>query len=86
MSDRDFWRGYMMGSSESGSGSGSSGRGDGSTFIAILSVIGGLVLEAIFFTLFGIEVENVPAFFLLIGWAVGSIIANVVLEFLSHRL
>lgn len=84
MNNRDFWTGYMMGSSEGENKS--SGGGDGSTIIAILSVICGLVLEAAFFTLFGIEVENVPAFFLVIGWAVGSVIANVVLECLNHKL
>ncbi len=83
MSD-DFWRGYMMGSSENDSGS--SGGGDGSTIIAILTVIGGLVLEAIFFTTLGIEVEDVPTFFLVLGWIVGSCVAYVVLEFLDHRL
>lgn len=84
MSDKDFWMKYMMGSSNSGNES--SGGGDGSTIIVILSDIGGLVLEAIFFTLFGIEVKNVPAFFLVIGWAVGSVIANVVLECMNHKL
>lgn len=50
MSNRDFWMGYMMGSSSSVSGS--SSGGDGSTFIAILTVIGGLVPEALLFTVF----------------------------------
>lgn len=83
MSD-DFWRGYMMGSSEGESGS--SGGGDGSTFIAILTVIGGLVLEALFFTIFGIDVDDVPTFFLVIGWIAGSCVACVLLEILKTRL
>lgn len=57
----------------------SSGNGI-STFGAILSVIGGLVLQAILYTMLGIEVENVPVLVIIILWAVFSTLCAVVIE------
>lgn len=68
--DDDFLLGYMLGSSEYDNYS--SGGGDGSGIKAVLSVIGGLVLEAIFLTSLNIEVSDVPAILLAIGWMIGS--------------
>ena len=68
----DFLLGYMFGSSEHDNHS--SGGGDGIGIIAVLCVVGGLVLEALFFTLFNIEVSDVPAILLAIGWMIGSAI------------
>ena len=68
----DFLLGYMLGSSEHDSHS--SSGGDGSGIIAVLCVVGGLVLEALFFTLLNIEISNVPAILLVIGWMIGSAI------------
>ena len=62
----DFFLGYMMGSSENNN---SSGGGDGSGIIAFLGVIGGLVLEAIFLTMFDTDaISEIPAFLLALGW------------------
>ena len=57
----------------------SSGNGI-SNFGAILSVIGGLVLQAIFYMIFGIEVENVPVFVIIVLWVVFSILCAAVIE------
>ena len=65
----DFWLGYMLGSSDDCN---SSGGGDGSGIKAVLCVIGGLVLEALFLTMFNIEVSDVPTILLVIGWMIGS--------------
>lgn len=83
MDDRDFWLGYMMGSTEGENGS--SGGGDGSGILAVLSVVGGLVLEAIFLTILDIEVSDVPVFLLLVGWAIGMFIATFVLMLIFRR-
>lgn len=58
------------------------GRGNGSmsTFGAILSVIAGLVLQAILYVALGIDVENVPVLVIVILWGVFSAIAAVVLS------
>lgn len=83
MDDRDFWLGYMMGSSEGESGS--SGGGGGSGILAVLSVVGGLVLEAIFLTVLDIEVSDVPTFLLLVGWIIGMFVATFVLMLIFKR-
>ena len=57
------------------------GRGNGmSTFGAILSVVAGLVLQAILYVVLGIDVENVPVLVIVILWGVFSAIAAVVLS------
>ena len=83
MNNRDFWMGYMMGSCE-GEGSGSGG-GDGSGILAVLSVVGGLVVEALFLTLLDIEVTNVPVLLLLVGWVIGMVVVTFVLMLIFKR-
>lgn len=59
----------------SGGSNGSSGRSSGggmSTFGAILCVIAGLVEQAVIYTAFDIEVDDVPAIVILILWIVFS--------------
>ena len=51
-----------------------------STFGAILCVIGGLILQALFYTLLDIEVDNVPALVILILWVVFSGVVAVVVD------
>ena len=56
-------------------------RGNGmSTFGAIISVIAGLVLQAVLYTVLGIEVDDVPVFVIIILWVVFSAIAAVVVD------
>lgn len=43
------------------------------------------MLEALFFTLCGIEVKSVPGFFLVVGWIVGTCIVFFVLSLLLDR-
>lgn len=83
MDDRDFWLGYMMGIGEGECGG--SGGGDGSGILAVLSVVGGLVLEALFFTLLDVEVSDVPTFLLLVGWIIGVFVAYFVLMLIFRR-
>ncbi len=83
MDDKDFWMGYMMGSSEGERGS-SSGS-DGSGILAALSAIGGLVLEALFLTIFDVEVSDVPTFLLLVGWIIGMSVVVFVLMLIFER-
>ena len=62
---------------------GGHGRSGGmSTFAAIMCVIGGFVGETFIFTLFDVDVKNVPAFFVVILLIiVSSVIAGVVSTF-----
>ena len=56
-------------------------RGNGmSTFGAIISVIAGLVLQAVLYTVLGIEVDDVPVLIIIILWVVFSAIAAVVVD------
>ena len=56
-------------------------RGNGmSTFGAIISVIAGLVLQAVLYTVLGIEVDDVPVFVIIILWVVFSAIAAVAVD------
>lgn len=58
-----------------------SGSGSGiSSFGAIISVIAGFVMQVILYMIFGIDVENVPVFVIVILWIVFSTIAAVVIE------
>jgi hypothetical protein len=47
-----------------------------STFGAIISIIGGLILQALIYTLLGIDVEAVPVFVIIIMWAIGSTVIS----------
>lgn len=51
-----------------------------STFGAIISVIAGLVLQAVVYMGLGIEVEDVPVFVIIVLWVVFSAIAAVVVD------
>ena len=51
-----------------------------STFGAIISVIAGLVLQAVLYTVLGIEVDDVPVLIIIILWVVFSAIAAVVVD------
>ena len=51
-----------------------------STFGAILCVIGGLILQALLYTVLDIEVDNVPTLVILILWVVFSGIVAVVVD------
>ena len=54
-------------------------RGNGmSTFGAIISVIAGLVLQAVLYTVLGIDVDDVPVLIIIILWVVFSAIVNAV--------
>ena len=55
---------------------------DPSGTIAVVSVVGGLVLEAFICTLFEIEIDDVPTLLLLIGWFVCMFIVLVILNVL----
>lgn len=56
-------------------------RGNGmSNFGAIISVIAGLILQALLYVALGIDVENVPVLVIVILWIVFSAIAAVVVE------
>ena len=56
-------------------------RGNGmSTFGAIISVIAGLVLQAVLYTVLGIDVDDVPVRIIIILWVVFSAIAAVVVD------
>ena len=56
-------------------------RGNGmSTFGAIISVIAGLVVQAVLYTVLGIDVDDVPVFVIIILWVVFSAIAAVVVD------
>ena len=56
-------------------------RGNGmSTFGAIISVIAGLVLQAVLYTVLGIDVDDVPVLIIIILWVVFSAIAAVVVD------
>ena len=56
-------------------------RGSGmSTFGAIISVIAGLVLQAVLYTVLGIDVDDVPVLIIIILWVVFSAIAAVVVD------
>ena len=56
-------------------------RGNGmSTFGAIISVIAGLVLQAVLYTVLGIDVDDVPVLVIIILWVVFSAIAAVVVD------
>ena len=56
-------------------------RGNGmSTFGAIISVIAGLVLQAVLYTVLGIDVDDVPVFVIIILWVVFSAIAAVAID------
>ena len=56
-------------------------RGNGmSTFGAIISVIAGLVVQAVLYTVLGIDVDDVPVLIIIILWVVFSAIAAVVVD------
>ena len=56
-------------------------RGNGmSTFGAIISVIAGLVLQAVLYTVLGIDVDDVPVLVIIILWVVFSAIAAVAVD------
>ena len=58
-----------------------SNRGNGmSNFGAIISVIAGLILQALLYVALGIDVENVPVLVIVILWIVFSAITAVVVE------
>lgn len=57
----------------------SSGNGM-STFGAILSVVGGLILQSMLYVVLGIDVENVPVLVIIILWVVFLIIVAIVVE------
>ena len=77
----DFFLGYMMGSSENDDYS--SGGGDGSGIKAILCVVGGLVLEALFLTMLEVEVSEIPAILLALGWILcSSLLVYLVKKFI----
>lgn len=57
------------------------GKGNGmSTFGAIISVIAGLVLQAVLYTVLGIDVDDVPVLIIIILWIIFSAIAAVVVD------
>ena len=83
MSDNgDFWMGYMMGSGENESG-GSGGNGGG--IIAVLSMAGGFLLNVLFYTTFGIEIEEIPGLLLIITWIIGSVIVAAFISFILDQ-
>ena len=47
-------------------------RNSSGTGMSIFVVIAGLVIEALFFYLFDIEVDSVPVFFIILLWFVNS--------------
>lgn len=56
-------------------------KGNGmSTFGAIISVIAGLVLQAVLYTVLGIDVDDVPVLIIIILWIIFSAIAAVVVD------
>ena len=56
-------------------------RGNGmSNFGAIISVIAGLVLQAVLYVALGINVENVPVVVIVILWVVFSAFVAVIVE------
>lgn len=57
----------------------SSGKGM-STFGAIVSVVAGLVLQAVLYTGLGIDVDDVPVLVMIILWVVFSAITAVVVD------
>lgn len=56
------------------------GSGGISTFGAVFSMICGMVLQAFIYTVFGIDVKDVPVVILLILWVFLSALAAVVVE------
>ena len=56
---------------------------DPSGALAVISVIGGLVLEAFICTLLDIEIADASVFLLIIGWFVCMFIVMMILSFLS---
>ena len=57
---------------------------DPSGTIAVISVIGGLILEALICLLLDIEIDDVPTFLLMIGWFVCMFIVFAILNFLCE--
>lgn len=58
-----------------------SGKGNGmSTFGAIVSIIAGLFLQSAFYLTFGIDVDDVSVFVIIILWVVFSALAAVVVD------
>lgn len=55
-------------------------KGGISTFGAIVSVIAGLVLQAVLYTALGIEVKDVPLIVILMLWFVFSIIVAAIVD------
>ena len=81
----DFMDYQMMNGSDNESDSSShysrGGRSSGiSTFGAILYTLSGLFWQAFIYTIFDIEVDNVPALVLLILWVVFSFLTAIVVE------
>ena len=66
----DFFLGYMMGSSEHDDYS--TGSSDGNGIKAVLCVVGGLVLEALFLMMCNAEISDIPAILLALGWMLCS--------------
>jgi uncharacterized membrane protein len=54
--------------------SSNSSNGDSSTGQAIFCAIGGLVLDALFFLILGVDVEKVPGILLIIPWIIFSLV------------
>ena len=54
-----------------------------STFGAILSTILGLVLIAVVFTIFDVNIDNVPTFLIIIFWIINSSVLSVICEILG---
>ncbi len=56
-------------------------KGNGmSTFGAVISVVAGLFLQAVLYTMLGIDVDDVPMLVIIILWAVFSTLAALVVE------
>lgn len=51
-----------------------------STFGAVLSTILGLVLIAFVFTIFDVNIDNVPTFLIIIFWIINSSILSVICD------
>ena len=68
--DDDFFFFNMVTNSENNGYS--SGGGDGSGIKAVLCVVGGLVLEALFLMMCNAEISDIPAILLALGWMLCS--------------
>ena len=71
---------YQHCTKKSSSTSGGSHGGGISTFGAIISVIAGLVLQAILYTALDIDVDHVPVIMIIVLWGLCSTLAAVVAD------